>query len=105
MKSPWYLVSTWCTSGSDTWFGGMNVLFVGDLLQLQPVNGNPIFETVHKKAICYKLGCATSVNIWSSSVEYDELTINERQKKDGGFSTILDSVRQGNLTDEITATL
>ena len=91
--------------GSDTWFGGMNVLFVGDLLQLQPVNGNPIFETVHKKAICYKLGCATSVNIWSSSVEYDELTINERQKKDGGFSTILDSVRQGNLTDEITATL
>ena len=91
--------------GSDTWFGGMNVLFVGDLLQLQPVNGNPIFETVHKKAICYKLGCATSVNIWSSSVEYDELTINERQKKDGGFSTILDSVRRGNLTDEITATL
>ena len=67
---------------------------------IQPVNGNPIFETVHKKAICYKLGCATSVNIWSSSVEYDELTINERQKKDGGFSTILDSVRQGNLTDE-----
>ena len=68
--------------GSDTWFGGMNVLFVGDLLQLQPVNGNPIFETVHKKAI-----------------------LNERQKKDGVFSTILDSVRRGNLTDEITATL
>ena len=64
--------------GSDTWFGRMNVLFVGDLLQLQPVNGNPIFETVHKKAICYKLGCATSVNIWGSSVEYDELTTKER---------------------------
>ena len=38
-------------------------------------------------------------------MEYDELTINERQKKNGGFSTILDSVRRGNLTDEITATL
>ena len=49
--------------GSDTWFRGMNVLFVGDLLQLQHVNGNPIFETVQKMAICYKLGCATSVNI------------------------------------------
>ena len=30
--------------GEDHWFGGKNVLFVGDLLQLQPVNGNPVFE-------------------------------------------------------------
>jgi len=91
--------------GGDDWFGGINVLFVGDLLQLQPVNGSPIFETVHKKAVCLKLGCATSVNIWNHSVQYDELTINERQKKDEVFSAILDSVRQGCLTQEITALL
>ena len=30
--------------GGEDWFGGINLLFVGDLLQLQPVNGNPVFE-------------------------------------------------------------
>ena len=25
--------------GRDEWFGGVNVLFVGDILQLPPVNG------------------------------------------------------------------
>ena len=39
---------------------------------------------------CHKLGCATSVNIWTDSVVYDELTINERQKKDEEFSKMLD---------------
>ena len=32
--------------GKDEWFGdgGVNVLFVGDILQLLPVNGAPVFE-------------------------------------------------------------
>ena len=30
------------------WFGSKNVLFVGDLLQLQPVNGCPVFQKVSK---------------------------------------------------------
>uniref|UniRef100_A0A1X7VG67 ATP-dependent DNA helicase n=1 Tax=Amphimedon queenslandica TaxID=400682 RepID=A0A1X7VG67_AMPQE len=29
--------------GTDEWFGSKNILFVGDLLQLPPVNGRPIF--------------------------------------------------------------
>ena len=68
--------------GGDTWFGSVNVLFVGDLLQLPPVNGRPVFEKVVRKAILAKLGCMMSVNIWQETVTYDELTINERQKKD-----------------------
>ena len=32
--------------GGDTWFGSVNVLFVGDLLQLPPVNGRPVFKKV-----------------------------------------------------------
>ena len=35
--------------GVDDWFGASSVLFAGDLLQLQPVNGNPVFEVISKK--------------------------------------------------------
>ena len=38
-------------------------------------------------------------------MEYDELTINERQKGDETFFTMLDSVRHGCLTDETIDTL
>ena len=32
--------------GGDEWFGNRNMLFVGDILQLQPVSGNPVFEKI-----------------------------------------------------------
>ena len=81
--------------GGDTWFGSVNVLFVGDLLQLPPVNGRPVFEKVVRKAILAKLGCMMSVNIWQETVTYDELTINECQKKDREYCDLLDEVRRG----------
>uniref|UniRef100_A0A1X7TLP6 ATP-dependent DNA helicase n=1 Tax=Amphimedon queenslandica TaxID=400682 RepID=A0A1X7TLP6_AMPQE len=59
--------------GTDKWFGSKNILFVGDLLQLPPVN------------VKTRLGAANAVNIWKETVEYDELTINERQKGDETF--------------------
>ncbi len=89
--------------GGGEWFGSRNVLFVGDLLQLQPVSGNPVFEKVATQSLLFKLGCATSVNIWHDSVVYDELTINERQKKDQEFSSMLDCMRRGCPTDEVSA--
>ena len=30
--------------GTDEWFGSENILFVGDLLQLPPVNCRPVFN-------------------------------------------------------------
>ena len=57
--------------GGGEWFGSRNVLFVGDLLQLQPVSGNPVFERIATKSLLFKLGCATSVNIWKESLIYD----------------------------------
>ena len=79
----------------DQWFGGVNVLFVGDILQLPPVNGAPVFERITNKSVALQLGCMTSVNIWQDTVLYDELTINERQKSDLVFSSMLDEVRRG----------
>ena len=81
--------------GRDQWFGGVNVLFVGYVLQLPPVNGAPVFDRLTNKSVASKLGCMTSVNIWQDNVLYDELTINERQKKDQAFSLMLDEVRRG----------
>ena len=73
--------------GGDTWFGSVNVLIVGDLLQLPPVNGRPVFEKVVRKAILANLGCMMSVNVWQETVTYDELTINEHQKLTGSTVT------------------
>ena len=91
--------------GGDEWFGSTNMLFVGDILQLQPVNGSAVFENITQKILLLKLGCAASVNIWRDSVTYDELTINERQKSDAEFADILDCVRRGCPTDKTNATL
>ena len=49
--------------GSNDWFGGKNILFVGDILQLQPVSGSPVFERISQKSLTPRLGCATSINI------------------------------------------
>ena len=81
--------------GTDNWFGSINILFVGDLLQLPPVNGAPVFEALTNKLVLTRLGCMTSVNIWKETVVYDELTINERQKTDKEYCQMLQEVRQG----------
>ena len=54
-----------------------------------------MFDRITNKAVASKLGCMTSVNIWQDTVIFDELTINERQKKDQAFSSMLDEVRRG----------
>ena len=50
--------------GSSEWFGSRNMLFLGDLLQLPPVHGNPGFEKVATKSILSQLWCAAAINIW-----------------------------------------
>ena len=84
--------------GRDQWFGGVNVLFA---LWETSCNSHPLME--HRclnKSVAPKLGCMTSVNIWQDTVLYDELTINERQKKDQAFSSMLDEVRCGSPNPE-----
>ncbi|KAL5457558.1 hypothetical protein EMCRGX_G034829 [Ephydatia muelleri] len=91
--------------GSDQWFGSMNVLFFGDLLQLPPVNGSMVFQNISNKFIAARLGCVTAVNIWRESIVYDELTINERQKRDPEFGQLLNEVRVNCISDKTVALL
>ena len=64
-----------------------------------------MFDKLNNKAVVSKLGCMTSVNIWKETVVYDELTINERQRKDTQFCGLLDGVRRGCVSEECTKTL
>ena len=91
--------------GGDQWFGSMNILFVGDILQLPPVNGSMVFQNVSNKVIATRLGCMASVNIWRETVVYDELTINERQKRDPEFGELLNEVRVNCVSDKSVAQL
>ena len=49
--------------GDAKWFGSINVIYVGDLLQLPPVNGDPVFCKLNSKAVT-RLGCMGSGKIW-----------------------------------------
>ena len=91
--------------GGCDWFGSMNVVFVGDLLQLPPVKGSHVFEAINSKMIQSKLGCMTSINIRRDTIVYDELMINERQKNDKTYSELLNKIRFGLKTDDVVEAL
>ena len=91
--------------GDTEWFGSKNIIFLGDLLQLEPVGGEPVYRAVPQKTVKYRLGSASSPNIWEECVVYDELTINERQKGDSEYATLLNNIRIGVVTDAIINTL
>lgn len=91
--------------GGEAWFGSLNVIFVGDLLQSPPVNGASVFEKMVHKAILSKLRCMMSVSIWQETVMYDELTINERQRTDREYCDVLNEVRQGCPSNKTVALL
>ena len=91
--------------GGTDWFGGVNMLFVGDILQLPPVTGDPVFSKLSNKLVVSRLGCMTAVNIWKDTIIYDELTVNERQKKDSKYIEVLDEIRRGYISEETTKCL
>ena len=72
--------------GNDEIFGGLNVIAVGDLYQLSPVNGIHVFSK--------------SSHLWRDFYKVIELEVNMRQQKDATFSDILNRVRIGNHTVE-----
>ena len=95
MRCPRFLASIWhtCTDiGRAVWCTGLvegMCYLLGTCFSCTQSMAVPCLKFFSKKSQCLKLGCAASINIWTDSVVYDELTINERQKKDENFSKML----------------
>ena len=64
-----------------------------------------MFQSVPTKVLSLRIGCIGSANIWKSTVVYDELTINERQKGDKLYTEILDGVRRGFRSEQAVSLL
>lgn len=77
--------------GNTELFGGVNVLFFGDLMQLPPVVGSPIFIQPEKMD--------GSIHLFRE-FSFCELTEVVRQQGDHIFIDLLNNLREGNLSDE-----
>ena len=92
--------------GNDTEkFGKRDMLLIGDLLQLYPVRGAPIFQKPNNTDIEQYRGSMMNTNLWDG-IELVELTINMRQKEDPEYADLLSNVRLGRSTaknDELLA--
>ena len=84
---------------SGKMFGGCNLVFFGDLLQLSPVKGLPVYCEVTHAQLKRVTGSATCMPLWGS-FRYAELTKNVRQQGDNRFTELLNRVRVGEVTNE-----
>ena len=74
-------------------FGGIAILVVGDLLQLNPVGDRPVFKTAKEG---YE---ALAGSLWTNLFQIYELTAIVRQKGDPHFAQILSRVRLGETSE------
>lgn len=88
------------SNDSDGWFGKVNLIVLGDLLQLPPVMEDPPFQLLSSKQIQNCLASIGKFDLWKEVFTYDELTINVRQKEDVEFAGILDRIRVGTFTQD-----
>lgn len=75
-------------------FGGINILFFGDLMQLPPIRGSFIFRQPER--------LEGSTDLWRL-FSFCELTQNMRQKGDQTFMKLLNELRMGDLKFHETA--
>ena len=79
--------------GSARDFGGISVIFVGDLFQLKPVCDSFIFKN-------NDTGYAPlATNLWQQNAKMFELVTVMRQDSGGQFAQLLNRMREGNLTE------
>jgi len=81
--------------GMEKPFGGLHVILAGDLCQLDPVGGDPLYK--RGRSIRDQAG----YNLWRHSVKYCILLEeNMRFLKDPEWGKVLEDIRLGNWTDD-----
>ncbi|XP_061173536.1 uncharacterized protein LOC133182702 [Saccostrea echinata] len=85
--------------GSKEYFGGINVILIGDLFQLKPVMDGWVFDDLKKN-----FG-PLATNLWRDLFTMHELTEIMRQKDDVHFAELLNRLREGNQTEADIQTL
>ena len=85
---------------NDKPFGGVNVICVGDLFQLQPVMDHWIFKQLNNNG--YGM---MSENSWQKYIKCYELDEIMRQKDDKPWAELLNRLREGNHTEMDISTL
>lgn len=82
----------------DGCFGRINILFFGDLLQLDPVIEPSPFVDISSKQLGNHFAAVGTTNLWQFFT-YDELTENVRQKSDQEFVSALNRIRLGFMSN------
>ncbi|XP_062615938.1 uncharacterized protein LOC134277623 [Saccostrea cucullata] len=85
--------------GSKEYFGGINVILIGDLFQLKPVMDGWVFDDLKKN-----FG-PLAINLWRELFTMHELTEIMRQKDDVQFAELLNRLREGNQSEADIQTL
>ena len=80
--------------GSKEDFGGVNILAIGDLFQLQPVFDGYVFNDIQKSE--YSI---LSPNLWKKYFRMYELQEIMRQRESKIFAEILNRLREGKHTE------
>uniref|UniRef100_A0A6P7H648 Uncharacterized protein LOC114346647 n=1 Tax=Diabrotica virgifera virgifera TaxID=50390 RepID=A0A6P7H648_DIAVI len=82
----------------DGYFGKINILLFGDLLQLQPV-GEASFADIPKEKQLELFGSLSIENLWIKLFSYDELTQNVTQQEDPAYANALSEIPLGILSE------
>lgn len=80
---------------SDQPFGGLSIVFSGDLLQLAPIGGEALWDTTSTRADCVK-----GRELWRLVDRVVFLRVNMRSFADVTYAAALERIRYGDWRDE-----
>ena len=96
------LAKSGCPTTKDKTFGGINIIFAGDMAQLKPVKGTALYShTMVSNLSCFSFETVKSQEhlfgafLWRSLTHVVQLIKNERAKTDPAFIELLGCVRMG----------
>jgi hypothetical protein len=80
---------------TDQAFGGMSIVFSGDLLQLAPIGGDALWDTTSTRSECVK-----GRELWRLVDRVVFLRVNMRSFADATYAAALERIRYGDWRDD-----